>query len=92
MFLFSTCLVDYVVQGHRFDILEDIGCYPVVYNTLPAYFIYYMWPVLLGAVSFVFSGGLFLYLNCKQNTEIFSSFDTPFLLGPTRPIQSTNNL
>ncbi|KAF8153841.1 pheromone A receptor-domain-containing protein [Crassisporium funariophilum] len=45
-----------VVQGHRFDILEDIGCYPVVYNTLPAYFLYFMWPVVLGVISFVFSG------------------------------------
>nr|AIX99561.1 pheromone receptor [Agrocybe salicacicola] len=45
----------YIVQGHRFDILEDIGCYPVVYNTLPAYFLYLMWPVVLGAISFVFS-------------------------------------
>ncbi|EAU87370.1 pheromone receptor [Coprinopsis cinerea okayama7 len=46
----------YIVQAHRFDILEDVGCYPVVYNTLPAYFIYFMWPVLLGAISFVYSG------------------------------------
>jgi len=48
--------VDYIVQGHRFDILEDVGCYPVVYNTLPAYFIYFMWPIVLGAISFCFSG------------------------------------
>ncbi|KAI6118365.1 putative fungal pheromone GPCR, STE3-type [Pisolithus sp. B1] len=45
----------YVVQGHRFDILEDVGCWPSIYNTLPAYFIVFMWPTLLGCVSFVFS-------------------------------------
>ncbi|KAF9462769.1 STE3-like pheromone receptor [Collybia nuda] len=44
-----------VVQGHRFDILEDIGCYPVVFNTLPAYFLYYIWPVVIGVVSFCYS-------------------------------------
>ncbi|KAF8963261.1 STE3-like pheromone receptor [Flammula alnicola] len=48
-------ILHYIVQGHRFDILEDIGCYPVVYNTLPAYFLYFMWPVVFGAISFVFS-------------------------------------
>jgi pheromone a factor receptor len=47
---------DYVVQGHRFDILEDIGCYPVVYNVTLAYPLYLIWSPLLGAVSFVYSG------------------------------------
>ena len=42
--------------GHRFDILEDVGCYPSIYNTLLAYFLVFMWPTLLGCVSFVFSG------------------------------------
>lgn len=45
----------YVVQGHRFDILEDVGCWPSIYNTLPAYFLVFMWPTLLGCVSFIYS-------------------------------------
>ncbi|KAF8239230.1 STE3-like pheromone receptor [Tricholoma matsutake] len=45
-----------IVQPHRFDILEDVGCYAVIYNTLPAYFLYFSWPVVLGLVSFVYSG------------------------------------
>ncbi|KAJ8456853.1 hypothetical protein ONZ51_g11874 [Trametes cubensis] len=46
------CMVmAYVVQGHRFNIFEDIGCYPVVYNTLPAYFLANMWPVVIGVIS-----------------------------------------
>jgi len=53
MFVIS---VDYVVQPHRYDILEDIGCQPAIYNTLPAYFLVLMWPVLLGLISFVYSG------------------------------------
>jgi len=51
-----TSISDVVVQPHRFDILEDVGCYPVIYTTLPAYFLVYMWPVLLGSISFVYSG------------------------------------
>lgn len=45
----------YIVQGHRFDILQDVGCWPAIYNTLPAYFLVFMWPTLLGCVSFIFS-------------------------------------
>ncbi|TFK32928.1 pheromone A receptor-domain-containing protein [Crucibulum laeve] len=58
-----------IVQDHRFDILEDIGCYPVVYNTLPAYFIYFMWPVLLGVISFVYSS-LTLRAFCHHRLQL----------------------
>lgn len=43
--------LQYVVQGHRFDIFEDIGCYPVIYNTLIAYFLSTMWPIVIGLIS-----------------------------------------
>ncbi|KAJ7588784.1 STE3-like pheromone receptor [Mycena floridula] len=44
-----------IVHPHRFDIFEEIGCYPATYNTLPAYFLYYMWPLVIGSASFVYS-------------------------------------
>ncbi|TCD62964.1 a-factor receptor [Steccherinum ochraceum] len=44
-----------VVQGHRFNIFEDIGCVPTIYNTPPAYPLVIMWPVVLGAISFVYA-------------------------------------
>ena len=47
---------DYIVQPHRYDILEDIGCQSATYNTLPAYFLVFMWPILLGLISFIYSG------------------------------------
>ncbi|KAJ8502461.1 hypothetical protein ONZ45_g11738 [Pleurotus djamor] len=46
--------LQYVVSGHRFDILEDLGCQPALYNTLPTYFISYMWPILIGLASAVY--------------------------------------
>ncbi|KAF8055252.1 pheromone receptor Rcb2 B44 [Lyophyllum atratum] len=46
--------VQYVVQGHRFDIFEGIGCYPAIFNTLPAYLLSGMWPILIGLVSAVY--------------------------------------
>ncbi|KAJ7790722.1 fungal pheromone STE3G-protein-coupled receptor, partial [Mycena leptocephala] len=46
--------LQYIVQGHRFNIFEDIGCYPDLYNTLPTYFISSMWPLVIGLVSGVY--------------------------------------
>ena len=47
----SNVLSAYIVQGHRFDIIERYGCHPNVYNTLLAYFLVSMWPLLLGLIS-----------------------------------------
>ena len=51
-----TRLSEYIVQGHRFDIFEDIGCYPALYNTLLTYFISVMWPIVIGLISAVYCG------------------------------------
>ncbi|KAG7085979.1 hypothetical protein E1B28_003503 [Marasmius oreades] len=44
-----------IVHPHRFDIFEDVGCTPTTYNTLPAYFLYSMWPLVLATLSLVYS-------------------------------------
>ncbi|KAJ6470260.1 pheromone A receptor-domain-containing protein [Mycena vitilis] len=56
-----------IVQDHRFDILEEIGCYPAIYNTLAAYFITFMWPMLLGLVSLVYCVFAFRAFNNRRN-------------------------
>ncbi|KAJ7723232.1 pheromone A receptor-domain-containing protein [Mycena metata] len=33
---------DYTTQGHRFDVIEDIGCSPTTYVSLPAVFLFYV--------------------------------------------------
>ncbi|KIJ64367.1 hypothetical protein HYDPIDRAFT_112368 [Hydnomerulius pinastri MD-312] len=68
-------VLHYIVQGHRFDILEDVGCYPSIYNTLPAYFCVFMWPVVLGCVSFVYSALTLraFYKRRLQFNELMSS-------------------
>ncbi|KAF9025629.1 STE3-like pheromone receptor [Hymenopellis radicata] len=64
-----------IVHPHRFNIVEDIGCQPVTYNTLPAFFLYYMWPPLLGCVSFVYSGLTLrsFFMRRAQFTSILST-------------------
>ncbi|KAJ6629055.1 fungal pheromone STE3G-protein-coupled receptor [Mycena sp. CBHHK59/15] len=46
--------LQYIVQGHRFNIFEDIGCYPDLYNSIPTYFISSIWPVIIGLISAVY--------------------------------------
>ncbi|KAJ7622377.1 pheromone A receptor-domain-containing protein [Roridomyces roridus] len=43
--------LQYIVQGHRFNIYEQIGCAPALYNSVPFYFITLMWPPLIGITS-----------------------------------------
>ncbi|KAJ3917200.1 pheromone receptor [Lentinula edodes] len=46
--------LQYIVQGHRFNIYEDIGCMPALYNTIPTYFITYSWTLLFGVASAIY--------------------------------------
>ncbi|KAJ3983071.1 pheromone receptor [Lentinula detonsa] len=66
---------DIIVQPHRFDIFEEYGCSPATYNTIPAYFLFYMWPILIGLVSFVFSSLTLrsFYMRRIQFNQILSS-------------------
>ncbi|RPD76939.1 STE3-domain-containing protein [Lentinus tigrinus ALCF2SS1-7] len=41
--------------GHRYNIIENIGCTPDIWNTVPAYPLVFMWPVLLGCITFVYA-------------------------------------
>ncbi|KAH7911855.1 pheromone A receptor-domain-containing protein [Hygrophoropsis aurantiaca] len=48
--------LQYVVQGHRFDIYEDVGCYPFIYNTIVAFFLSDSWPIIIGLISAGYCG------------------------------------
>ncbi|KAJ3811579.1 pheromone receptor [Lentinula aff. lateritia] len=75
--------LDIIVQGHRFDIFEQYGCSPTTYNTIPAYFLFYMWPILIGLVSLVYSGLTLrsFYVRRIQFTQILSSNNS---INPSR--------
>lgn len=44
-----------VVEGHRFDILEEIGCVPATFNVTLAFPLVYIWPLVLSIVAAVYS-------------------------------------
>ncbi|EEB97612.1 hypothetical protein MPER_03036, partial [Moniliophthora perniciosa FA553] len=66
--------LQFVVQGHRYDIFEDIGCYPVTFNTIPAYPLTYVWPNVIGLISLIYSI-LTLHAFMKRRAQ-FSQFIT----------------
>ncbi|KAJ3887481.1 pheromone receptor, partial [Lentinula edodes] len=67
--------LDIVVQGHRFNVLEEYGCTSVTYNTLPAYFLYYLWPLVIGLASLFYSSLILrtFYMRRIQFNQILSS-------------------
>lgn len=54
---------EYVVEGHRFDIFEDIGCYPATYITPLAFLFLLCWPLAIGVVSAIYCCKCTLPLN-----------------------------
>lgn len=74
---------EYIVQGHRFDIFGDIGCYPTTYNTPPAFFLVHCQPLLVGTIS-----GCYCILNIRhlirrhlELKDLFSGYQS---LNPSR--------
>ncbi|TFK50584.1 STE3-domain-containing protein [Heliocybe sulcata] len=47
-------IIQYVVQGHRFNIFEDIGCYPFTWNVTLAYPLVFVWPLVISVISAVY--------------------------------------
>jgi Pheromone A receptor len=60
---------DYIVQGHRFDIVEDIGCLANTYISIPGILIIWVPPMIIVTLTIVAS--------CKQRCD--SSRSNPYL-------------
>ncbi|PBK68302.1 fungal pheromone STE3G-protein-coupled receptor [Armillaria solidipes] len=45
----------YIVQGHRFDIIEHFGCRPAIYNSLASLFLIWIPPLLFSIGAGIFS-------------------------------------
>ncbi|RXW19569.1 hypothetical protein EST38_g6291 [Candolleomyces aberdarensis] len=61
--------LQYIVQGHRFNIFEDIGCFPFTYNTPVAFVLVHCQPVLIGLISAVY---------CAMSIRLFRQRDAQF--------------
>lgn len=50
------CFLDYVVQGHRFDIVEDFGCRPTIYVSIAAICIIWVPPIAVALLTVGYAG------------------------------------
>ena len=57
----------FIVQGHRFNILEDVGCYPAIVNTSLTYFLVTLWPIFIGIASLIFTAMNLHYTQCRRH-------------------------
>ncbi|KAL4252070.1 G-protein coupled receptor 4 family protein [Abortiporus biennis] len=76
--LFSPLLhlpIFFFVQGHRFDILEGVGCSSAVPNTYLAIFLYTFWHIIIGVISLSYAGRTLrtLIISRKKIQESVSS-------------------
>ncbi|KAG9005256.1 hypothetical protein FRB90_010471, partial [Tulasnella sp. 427] len=57
----------YVVQGHRFDIAEDMGCMATIYYSVPALIIIYIPPLILSFASLVYAAIAFVWFMKRRS-------------------------
>ena len=67
-------LADYIIQGHRFNIFEDIGCTPATYYTWPIFPILYLPPIIVGLFSATYASMTIIafYKNRSQFNALLS--------------------
>jgi len=64
-------ILQYVYQGHRFDIYEDIGCAPSIYYVWPAYPLFYIQPIIIGLISGTYA--ILTIIAFHQNRSQFNA-------------------
>ncbi|EIW56740.1 fungal pheromone STE3G-protein-coupled receptor [Trametes versicolor FP-101664 SS1] len=75
--------LSYIVQGHRYNILQELGCFPALYNTLLTYFLVNWWPLVLGLIASVYCVLSLLEFNRRraQFNEFLASKSSSLTLG-----------
>jgi len=69
--------LQYIVQGHRFNIYEEIGCYPMTYNTPASFPLVFCWPVIIGLVSAVYCS-MTIWSMMKRRLDVGQLFPEDF--------------
>ena len=55
LFLHLIMNADYIVQGHRYDIIENIGCQAAVYISIPAVFLIWFPQLLFSVITLIYA-------------------------------------
>ncbi|KAF9477440.1 fungal pheromone STE3G-protein-coupled receptor [Pholiota conissans] len=74
--------LQFIVQGHRYDIFEDIGCYPTTVNTPAAYPLSFVWPNVIGIISAVYCVlTLRAFMQRRAEFSKFLSYNTSLTMN-----------
>ncbi|KAL6308811.1 pheromone A receptor-domain-containing protein [Sparassis latifolia] len=76
--------VYYVIQGHRFDIVENFGCRAETYVSIPEFFLFRLPPILFSLGTFVFAGLAFLQFHRRRASFAAHLRQTTAALTPGR--------
>ncbi|KAF7300104.1 Pheromone receptor Rcb2 B44 [Mycena kentingensis (nom. inval.)] len=74
----------YVVQGHRFDVVENIGCLPAIYVSLAAVFILYVPILTVIALTLIFASAALYHFFRRRVTFARHLQDSTSALTPSR--------
>ncbi|KAG8809281.1 a-factor receptor, partial [Serendipita sp. 400] len=68
----------YIVQGHRFDIIEDYGCWPNTYVSWPAFVVLIPWATIFSTISLIYATLTFRNFLRRRSTfnELLKSQNT----------------
>ncbi|KAJ7606405.1 GPCR fungal pheromone mating factor, partial [Roridomyces roridus] len=64
-FAFMIMALHYVVQGHRFDIIQDLGCWPMIYVSWPSIFILTVPQLSAAILALIYSTRAFVEI-CRR--------------------------
>ena len=81
-------LIEYVVSGHRFNLLEDFGPFPATVAMYPSIPMVFLWPLLIGIVSLYYcSEYLVLRFSVSCRGSPSDSFDRLSFLPTASSVQ-----
>ncbi|KAK7036238.1 fungal pheromone STE3G-protein-coupled receptor [Favolaschia claudopus] len=86
-FAFLVMALHIIVQGHRFDILENIGCIPAVYTSWPSIIILDLSGLIPAILALVFCGLTLLKLYRRRVAFRIALRNTQSSLTPSRFIR-----
>ncbi|KAF7320617.1 Pheromone receptor Rcb2 B44 [Mycena chlorophos] len=76
-----TMALHYIVQGHRFDIVEDFGCKPAVYVSVPAILVLYV-PILIVILATLLFASAALYHFFRRRVTFARHLQDAACYGP----------
>ncbi|KAK7030197.1 pheromone receptor Rcb2 B44 [Favolaschia claudopus] len=81
---FISMALHYVVQGHRFDIVQEFGCRPATYISLPAIFLLWVPQLAVVALTLGFAGAALYHFFRRRLTFARHLQDSNSALTPSR--------